>query len=158
MSYDNPKVETYTFPSSAFGATTESRRFLGPKGRSGRVVDIRTYLTADGVGTTTVPEVNVGSAASIVGTLKTEYARHRLGTTAVLGNLAAGSPYRARALCQSNPNPGGAAQNALNDYAGHVSLETSKIPADTPFFITRVAGAGGTPAGTGITEVDVAYD
>jgi hypothetical protein len=159
MSYDNPsKRETYVFPSSAFGATTESRAILGPKGKKGTVRDIRTYITADMVGTTTVPEINVGSAASVVGTLKTEYARHRLGTTAILGNTAAGTPYRARALCDAAQGSTGGAAPALSDFAGHVALETAKIPADTVVYITRVAGSGGTPAGTGITEVDIDWD
>lgn len=158
MSYDNPKTETYFFPSSAFGATTESRKILGPKGKKGLVRDIRTYLTADCVGTTTVPEINVGSAASVVGTLKTEYARHRLGTTAILGNTAAGTPYRARALTENAAGRTGGSPPALNDFTGHVALETAYIPADTAFFITRVAGSGGSPAGTGITEVDIDWD
>lgn len=159
MSYDMPAAkETYVFPSSAFGATTESRKLIGPKGKKGRVVDIRTYLTADAVGTTTVPEITVGSAASDAGALFTEYARHRLGTTAVLGNTAAGTPYRARNLAIAAPgNPGGLPP-ALSDFAGHVQLETASIPADTAFFISRVKGAGGVPAGTGLTEVDIVWD
>jgi hypothetical protein len=154
--YDNPKKETYVFPSSAFGATTESRKLLGPKGKKGLVRDIRTYLTADCVGTTTVPEINVGSAASTAGgTLYTEYARHRLGTSATAGNTAAGTPYRARALCEAGANNPGGAAPTLSDFSNHIKLETDFIPADTAFFITRVAGVGGTPAGTGITEVEI---
>lgn len=159
MSYDNPNSkEVYVFPSSAFGATTESRAIRGPKGKTGRVVDIRTYLTADAVGTTTVPEINVGSAASTPGSLKTEYARHRIGTTAVAGNLATGTPYRARALAQAAPAVPTSGPPTLNDFPGHVALETARIPADTTVFITRVAGVGGTPAGTGVTEVEVWWD
>ncbi|MET4187614.1 hypothetical protein ABIB86_000437 [Bradyrhizobium sp. JR1.7] len=157
MSYDNPIKRTYVFPSSAFGATTESRAIKGPAGKVGIVRDIRTYITADMVGTTTVPEINVGSAASVVGTLKTEYARHRLGTTAILGNTAAGTPYSARDLAASAPGTTGGVPPALSDFAGHVALETAPIPKDTTVFITRVAGAGGTPAGTGITEVDIEW-
>jgi hypothetical protein len=154
MSYDNPsKRETYVFPSSAFGATTESRKILGPKGKKGTVRDIRTYITADMVGTTTVPEINVGASAG-----SSEYARHRLGTTAILGNTAAGTPYRARALCAAAQNNPGSAAPSLTDFAGHVLLEIAKIPADTVVFITRTAGVGGTPAGTGITEVDIDWD
>lgn len=159
MSYDNPaKKETYVFPSSAFGATTESRAIKGPKGKKGLVKDIRTYISADMVGTTTVPEITVGSAASDAGALFTEYARHRLGTAVGTGNTAAGTPYRARALAEAAAgNPGGAPP-ALSDFAGHVQLETARIPADTVVYISRVKGAGGTPAGTGITEVDIEWD
>lgn len=155
MSYDNPQKETYVFPSSAFGATTESRKLLGPKGKKGIVRDIRTYLTADAVGTTTVPEINVGTAASDAGAIKAEYARHRLGTAAGTGNTAAGTPYRARALCASAQGNTGGKPPALNDFTGHVQLETAMIPADTAFYISRVKGVDGTPAGTGITEVDI---
>ena len=155
MSYDNPQKETYVFPSSAFGATTESRAIKGPKGKKGIVRDIRTYLTADCVGTTTVPEINVGSAASDAGAIKAEYARHRLGTTAIAGNSAAGTPYRARALTATAQGNTGGVPPALNDFAGHVALETALIPADTVFYISRIKGVGGVPAGTGITEVDI---
>lgn len=154
MSYDNPsKRETYVFPSSAFGATTENRKILSPSGKKGTVRDIRTYVTADMVGTTTVPEINVGATAG-----SSEYARHRLGTTAILGNTAAGTPYRARALALGAAGFTGGSAPSLTDFAGHVLLEIAKIPADTVFFITRTAGVGGTPAGTGITEVDIDWD
>lgn len=154
MSYDQPsKRETYIFPSSAFGATTENRKILGPKGKKGTVRDIRTYITADMVGTTTVPEINVGATAGA-----SEYARHRLGTTAILGNTAAGTPYRAKALCEGAAGFAGGSAPSLTDFAGHVLLEIAKIPADVVFFITRTAGVGGTPAGTGITEVDIDWD
>lgn len=155
MSYDNPQKETYVFPSSAFGATTESRKMLGPKGKKGIVRDIRTYLTADAVGTTTVPEINVGTAASDAGAIKAEYARHRLGTSAILGNTAADTPYRARALCAAAQGNTGGKPPTLSDFPNHVELETKEIPADTPFYISRIKGAGGVPAGTGITEVEI---
>lgn len=164
MSYDTPKKENYLFPSSAFGATTESRKILGPKGLKGLVRDIRTYITADMVGTTTVPEINVGTASGDY-----SYARHRLGTTAILGNTAAGTPYRARALCATAQGNTGGIPPQLNDFTGHIFLEGNSgggstvgtattqtfIPADTAFFVSRVAGVGGTPAGTGITEVEI---
>lgn len=146
--YNNPTTETYVFPSSAFGASTESRKILGPKGMKGLVRDIRTYITADCVGTTTVPEINVGTASGDF-----TYARHRLGTTATAGNTAAGTPYRARALCATAQGNTGGVPPALSDFTGHVALETASIPADTVFVISRIAGTGGTPAGTGITEV-----
>lgn len=160
MSYDNPsKRETYYLPSAAFGATTDSLAIKGPAGKKGTVKDIRQYVTATMVGTTTVPEIDVGSAISAVGAgLKTEYARFRLGTTAIAGYASANTPFRARALCDAAAgNPGGAAPS-LSDYAGHIALETAKIPADTIVFITRLLGVGGTPAGTGPTEVDIDWD
>lgn len=155
MGYDTPQKETYLFPSSAFGATTESRAFIGPKGKTGLVRDIRTTLTATCVGTTTVPEITVGSAASAPGSLFTEYARHRLGSTAIAGNTGAatGTPYRAKNIAML----AGPSLTVATDFPGHVALETARIPADTAFTISRVAGVGGVPAGTGITEVDVEW-
>lgn len=148
MGYDTPQREEYIFSSTAFGATTENQSCKGPPGKKGLVRDIITTLSADAVGTTTVPEITVGSASTLV-----EYARHRLGTTAILGNTAAGTPYRATQLTQNAPGRTGGIPPALNDYAGHVQLETAFIPADTAFVMSRKAGVGGTPAGTGVTTI-----
>lgn len=160
MSYDNPsKRETYVLPSAAFGATTDSLAIKGPLGKKGTVKDIRAYITANMVGTTTVPEIDVGSAVSAVGAgLKTEYGRFRLGTSATAGYAAANTPFRARALANAGQANTGGAVPTLSDYAGHIALETAQIPADTIVFITRLLGVGGTPAGTGSIEVDVDWD
>jgi hypothetical protein len=137
--YHNPEREIVYFPSSAFGGATESKKLVGPKGKKGIVRDVLQTVTADLVGTTTVPEVTVGATAGA-----TEYGRFRLGTAAGAGYLAANSPFRARNLVTGNPTP-----PVFNDFAGHVALETAEIPADTGYFITRKAGTGGAPAGTG---------
>lgn len=142
MSYDNPITEVYYLPSAGYGGATGSKTIKGPKGKSGLVRDIIVLLSVDAVGTTTVPEVTVGSAAGLV-----EYARFRLGTTAILGYLAAATPFRAKALIESGPFTGGIAP-VLNDYAGHIALETARLPADTAVVISGKAGVGGTPAGT----------
>lgn len=145
MGYDTPTTETYFFPSSAFGATTETQTHKGPKGKVGLVIDIETDLTADCVGTTTVPEINVGTASGDF-----TYARHRLGTTATAGNTAAATPHRASSLAAGSPP-------VKSDFTGHVALETARIPADTAFVITRLAGVGGTPAGTGRSFVKIKW-
>lgn len=137
MAYNDPIREQYVFVSSAFGATTETQTHKGPKGKKGLVYEIETDLTADCVGTTTVPEINVGTASADY-----SYARHRLGTTATAGNTAALTPHRATSLASGVPP-------TKSDFAGHVALETAFIPADTAFVISRVAGVGGSPAGTG---------
>ena len=144
--YDASSVirETYIQPSSAFGATTETQTYIGPKGRKGLVRDIDIDITADMVGTTTVPEIDVGTSSGDV-----SYARWRLGTTAILGYTAASTPKRASqdlGLPLTVPP-------VLNDYAGHVAMETAFIPADTAFVITRKAGTGGSPAGTARSRV-----
>lgn len=163
--YDVPHRERYSFPQgNAFGATTASRSFQGPPGRKGLVRDILVVVTATMVGTTTVPEVRVGTAAS-----DNSYARWLLGTTAILG-LGTGE-YRARALCASAQGRTGSKAVALADFAHHINLEGNDgggtvataadanafcfLPADTAFFITGVAGVGGTPAGTADVVVDI---
>jgi hypothetical protein len=144
-SYANPETIVYESATGAFGATTASKSYIGPKGKKGLVRDIEVFLTADAVGTTTVPEVTVGSAAGT-----TEYGRYRLGTSATAGITAASTPARARSAVVGNPTP-----PVLNDYAGHVALETALIPADTAFVISGKAGTGGTPAGTGYHRVEI---
>lgn len=141
--YDNPQREVYYLPSSAYGATTASKTIKGPKGKKGIVRDIVVLPTANLVGTTTVPEVTVGASAGAV-----EYARFRLGTAAGTGYTSAGGPYRARALAESAAGWPGGIPPALNDFPGHVQLETAQIPANTDFVISGKAGVGGTPAGT----------
>ena len=149
MSYDVPLTEEYIFPSTAFGGATEAKTYIGPPGRKGIVRDIITNISVDCVGTTSVPEINVGTASGDF-----TYARHRLGSTAILGNTAAATPYRATQLVNNAAGRTGGSPPALNDYAGHVALETVPIPINTAFVITRKAGVG-TPAGTGDTIVKI---
>jgi hypothetical protein len=145
VSYANPIRIPYKSAVGAFGATTATEKYIGPKGRKGLVRDIEIYLTADAVGTTTAPEVQVGTTSGDVA-----YARFRLGSTAILGIVATSTPSRARSLVTGS----GAAQT-YEDYAGHVKLETAELPADTAFTITMLAGVGGSPAGTGFSMVYV---
>lgn len=149
MPYDNPQREVYVIPSSAFGAANENVAFKGPAGKVGLVRDIAVEITADMVGTTTVPEIRVGSSAQA-----NDYARYRLGTTAIAGNTAAGTPYRAKSLVAGPANTGGVPP-VLNDFAGHVALETARIPADATFFISGTVGVGGVPAGTARREITI---
>lgn len=142
MSYDLPIRESYALQSAAYGATTASVAIVGPAGKTGFVRDIEFRPSADCVGTTTVPEITVG-----VGVGTTEYARMRLGTSAVAGYTAAQGPRRAKSLVLAGGG-NGAPPPVLNDYPGHVALETARLPADTPFVVTGKAGVGGAPAGT----------
>lgn len=145
QSHANPETRVYESAVGAFGATTASRSYIGPKGKVGYVRDIEAFLTADAVGTTTVPEVTVGSAAGL-----TEYARFRLGTSATAGLAAASTPIRARSQVIGN------GETPTNEtFTGYVKLETARIPADTKFVISGVAGVGGTPAGTGFHRVEI---
>lgn len=143
--YDTPRREVYESATGAFGATTATKSYIGPAGKKGLVRDIEVFLTASAVGTTTVPEVTVGTASA-----DTTYARFRLGTTATAGLANTSTPIRARSLVTGS----GAAQT-YSDFTGHVALETAVLPADTAFVISGVAGTGGSPAGTGYHRVTI---
>jgi hypothetical protein len=142
--YNDPITEEYFIPSAAFGATLDTTRIVGPKGRKGYVRDIMVDITATMVGTTSVPEIAVGAASGTA-----EYARFRLGTTAIAG-YAATAVFRASQVGGNTLVDG---SPVFEDYVGHVKMGTAPIPADTQVFISRVAGVGGTPAGTGTTRV-----
>lgn len=150
MSYDNPQREVYVFNDATFGATTVAHHAMGPKGCVGIVRDIEVDVTTAMVGTTTVPEVDVGNASG-----DASYGRYRLGTSAIAG--VATGVHRASQEAAVTGNP----PRAANDFAGHVvldggaSLATGRIPANTAFFITNTAGVGGTPAGGGIVRVTI---
>lgn len=145
-SYDDPIRETYFMPSAAWGATTDTVTKIGPKGRRGYVRDVICGVTADMVGTTAVPEVDVGTVSG-----DATYGRFRLGTTATAGYTAAQSAVRRATIVASSGNVAGAV--SYEDFPGHVRMATNFIPADTNFVITRKAGVGGVPAGTGTVEV-----
>jgi hypothetical protein len=92
-------------------------------------------------------KVDVGTASG-----DTTYARYRLGSSATSGYLASATPKRASQEAWTGNPP-----IALSDYAGHVALNTARIPKDTAFVITLKAGVGGTPAGTGIVYVVIKW-
>ena len=166
--YDNPRVERYAFLGSTIGATLFSRSFIGAPGpgKKGIVRDILINVTTALVGTTSVPEVRVGTAAS-----DNSFARWLLGTSATVG-LGLGT-YRARTLCTNAAGRAGGVAMRLTDFANHIFLEGNNgagtvstaadsatgyayIPADTAFFITGVAGVG-SPAGAGDIYVDIEW-
>lgn len=162
--YDNPQKERYAIPAFAFGAATASRVLRGPPGKKGIVRDILTTVTAAMVGTTTVPEIRVGNAAS-----DNSFARFLLGTSAIAGYGT--GEFRARTLCTNAQGRTGSKAMQLADFANHINLEGNNgagtvavaadvnnfafLPPDTDFYITGVAGVGGAPAGTADVYVDV---
>jgi hypothetical protein len=149
-SYEKPIRERFSpGPAVAFGAAagTVSYAYIGPRGKRGMVRDITARITAAFVGTTSVPEITVGSAASSVGSLNAEYARFRMGTAAATGY---GTDPGVRRASQVS---GGL--NVYEDFTGHVKLATAFIPADTVFVITLVEGDGGSEAGTAFVWVDI---
>ncbi len=166
--YDAPeRTERYLLPQgNAFGATTVSRSWQGPPGAKGLVRDMSATITAAMVGTTSVPELRVGTAAS-----DNSFARWLLGTTAILGYGT--GEFRASFLCQNAQGRTGGIPVQLNDFANHIFMGGNNgsgtasipgtattftfLPPDTAFFITGVAGVGGTPAGTADVWVDIAW-
>jgi hypothetical protein len=144
-----------------FGADGEAKSyvFVGPPGKKGLVRDIEVRVTEAMVGTTTVPEVNVGDAASDLGSLDSEYARFRLGSTAILGyDTTTGLILRAAALATDSINEPGAATlpgRQSTNYSEHVVLEKAFIPADTAFYVSLVPGSGGSETGAGMIAVEI---
>jgi hypothetical protein len=146
-----------------FGADGEAKSyaFIGPPGKKGLVRDIEVRITEDMVGTTTVPEIGVGDAASDLGSLDNEYARFRLGSTAILGYTTSSftsGMVRASSLVDGYPNAVGAATlpgRQSTNYAEHVVLEKAFIAADAPFFISLVPGSGGSETGAGMVAVEI---
>ena len=76
MSYERTGCQTIRYSvgndtAIQFGADGEAKSyaFIGPPGKKGLVRDIEVRITEDMVGTTTVPEVNVGDAAAGLGSL-----------------------------------------------------------------------------------------
>jgi hypothetical protein len=166
MSYDTPQRERYMIPAWAFGGGTLSKVLRGPPGKKGIVRDILATVTTAMVGTTSVPEIRVGSAAS-----DNSNARFLLGTTAVAGYGT--GEFRARTLTENAAGRTGSKARQLNDFANHIALEGNNgsgtvanaadangfalLAPDTDFYITGVAGVGGVPAGTADVYVDIEW-
>jgi hypothetical protein len=148
MSYDSAadKPPYWSILTKSFGATSQAYQLKGPPGKKGLVKDILVSVSTTLVGTTTVPEVNVGTALSDSGAIVAEYARFRLGTTATAGyDTTSGAALRARSLATTITSTG---KPTLTDYTAHILLETDYIPKDTAFFISLVKGVG-SAAGAG---------
>lgn len=160
MSYDQvagAMREEYGYTDATFGATTVTHNMIGPKGCVGFVRDIIVDVLTTLVGTTTVPEIDVGTASGDF-----TYGRYRLGTAVGTG-YATGIHRAGQEAITGNP------PRVLSDFTGHVVLDggpygttgsvfggsstatnpAGRIPKDTAFVITAAAGVGGTPAGGG---------
>jgi hypothetical protein len=166
MSYERVGCQTirYTVGNDTpiqFGADGEAKSyvFIGPPGKKGLVRDIEVRVTEDMVGTTTVPEVNVGDAPSDLGSLDAEYARFRLGSTAILGyTTTTGLILRAASLATDSIKEPGAATlpgRQSTNYSEHVVLEKAFIPADTAFYLSLVPGSGGSETGAGMVALEI---
>lgn len=136
MSYDTPIRECYgeALGSGILVTASTTMTVIGPKGCVGFVRDLIAEVTTSIVGTTSVPELQVGTASGDF-----TYGRHRLGTTASTG-------YNVGVHRASQKAWTGFPPRTLSDFAGHVSLETARIPADTAITLTIALGVG-SPAG-----------
>lgn len=112
MAYEQADIETYQFAEDAtFGATGVTHQIMGPRGKVGFVRDMACEVTTSLVGTTTVPEINVGISSGDY-----TFGRYRLGTTAILGY---GTGYHRASMEPITGNP----PRTLADFAGHVVLD-----------------------------------
>jgi len=133
--YANPGQEVISLVNQNFGNSTLTFNYEGPSGKEGHVEDIIVDVSTAMVGTTTVPEVDVGTTSG-----DTSYAQYRLGTAAGTG-YATGVHRASQEAWTGNP------PITLSDFAGHVALNKARIPKNTAFVITLKAGTGGAPAG-----------
>jgi hypothetical protein len=122
MSFDLPDNEVYIWNDATFGAATVNHYIVGPRGKVGFVRDIEVEVDVALVGTTTVPEVNVGIATGDF-----TYGRYRLGSTAILG-------YGVGAFKASNELIVGNPPRVATDFAGHVVLDGG------PLFSSGISG------------------
>jgi hypothetical protein len=111
MSYELPDIEEYPYADATFGATTVVHQIIGPKGKVGFVRDLQCDVNVSLVGTTTVPEIDVGISSA-----DSTYGRYRLGPTAVLGYNVGMHRAQNEAFIGNPPRN-------LQDFAGHVQLD-----------------------------------
>jgi hypothetical protein len=112
MAYDQSDVEFYQWQEFAtFGTTSIVRYVVGPRGKVGFVRDIEVDITTSMVGTTTVPEIQIGISSGDF-----TYGRYRLGVSSATGYAT--GPYRASAEAITGNPP-----RTLADYTGHVVID-----------------------------------
>ncbi len=165
MSYNSADTQTYSWaPDSTFGATSVTHNIVGPKGKVGFVRDISVDVTTSLVGTTTVPEIDVGISSGDY-----TYGRYRLGTAAGTG-YGTGMHSASQEAITGNP------PRTLADYAGHVVLDggpltssgiaggsygtqmpAGRIAANAAVVVTCAAGTGGVPAGGGQVRLKIEW-
>lgn len=138
MAYDQSDIELFQWAEDAtFGATGVTHQIMGPRGKVGFVRDMLVDVTTALVGTTTVPEINVGISSGDF-----TFGRYRLGTTAIAG-------YGTGFFRAQNEAWTGNPPRALADFAGHVVLDggptTSQGTAGGSY--GTVVPAGRIPAG-----------
>lgn len=112
MAYEQADNELWGWAEDqTFGATGVTHQIMGPKGKVGFVRDIIVDVTTALVGTTTVPEINVGISSGDF-----TFGRYRLGTVATTGY---GTGMHRASMEPITGNP----PRTLADFAGHVVLD-----------------------------------
>lgn len=166
MAYDIPERLVYSFSDQTFGATSVVHNVIGPKGKVGFVRDIEVDIQTSIVGTTTVPEIDVGISSGDF-----TYGRYRLGTAAGTPNAVGvrrasgetdvvGNPPRTGSLFSGHVVLDGGPLGTSGSIAGGSSTTVNpagRIPANTAFTITCAAGTGGSPAGGGTVRVTIEW-
>jgi hypothetical protein len=130
MSYNLSDVQEYSWGlDSTFGGTSVTHNIVGPKGKIGLVRDISCDVTTAMVGTSTVPEIDLGLTSGDY-----TFGRYRLGTAIGTG-YAVGPHIASQEPITGNP------PRTLNDFTGHVVLDAG------PY------GSQGIPGGSYGTQV-----
>jgi hypothetical protein len=130
MSYDNGYVEEHVFNDTTFGATSVTHQIIGPKGKVGFVRDIMVDIATSLVGTTTVPEIDLGISSG-----DSTFGRYRLGQTAILGYTTGQHRASTEAITGNPPR-------ALADFTGHVILDGGPLDANFRVQTGRIPASG----------------
>jgi hypothetical protein len=112
LSYELSDNEFYSWPEATTWAATSVVRYIaGPRGKVGLVRDLIVEVTTSMVGTTTVPELQLGISSGDF-----TYGRFRLGTATATG-YNTGVWRASQQLIVGNP------PRTFADFAGHVVLD-----------------------------------
>lgn len=146
MGYES-NIVAYSWPIA--GTTAKSRVIKGPKGKSGRIIDVVIDCDVAFVGTTTPTIVRIENGESI-NVLGTTYAAQTFNFATVTAGTA-GTPLSTTTCARASD--GGLAPS--DTVAG--ILYAHELPADTAISMNVVAGVGGTVAGNGTAHLLVAW-
>jgi hypothetical protein len=135
MAYDQSDTEEFSYTDATFGGTTVTHQIIGPKGAVGFVEDISVDVTTSLVGTTTVPEIDIGISSG-----DATYGRYRLGITAGGANqgYTLGMHRASEEPWTGNP------PRTFADYTGHVVLDGGPLDSNQRVPLGRIP-AGGMP-------------
>lgn len=131
MSYELAQNQEYTYIDATLGATSVVHYIVGPRGKVGFVRDISVDVAVALVGTTTVPEIDVGISSG-----DATFGRYRLGSTAILGYGV--GPHRA----STEPDVTGNPPRTGAVYAGHVVLDGGPLDSNNRVPLGRIPQSG----------------